>query len=155
MTARGNNPLNYSTTIDTSKSAAECVAMLAQHGATAIGLTFGPDKVPDGLTFSIVTVWGVRQFSLPVNMKGTEKALLKAWRERRIPQRFSLPAQAQRVAWRVLKDWLEAQLALIEAGVAELTEVMLPYIHVEPGRTLWSVYQENESKALTAGKDQS
>lgn len=144
----GKGPLNYTTTIDPDKSAAECVAMLARHGASAIGLTFDAGK-PTGLTFSIATPWGLRQYSLPVNTAGTQKALLAAYRKGNVTRRFTAPEQAERVGWRVLKDWLEAQLALIEAGVADLPQVMLPYVHVEHGRTLWSVYSEQQ--ALEAG----
>lgn len=55
---------------------------------------------------------------------------------------------AANVAWRVVKDWLEANLALIAAQMATLDEVMLPYLHVDEGRTLWQAYRERESLAL-------
>jgi hypothetical protein len=44
-------PLNYTTTIDATKSASECIARLAQHGASAIGITYntapGTLELPD------------------------------------------------------------------------------------------------------------
>jgi hypothetical protein len=146
----GKGPLNYTTTIDADKTAAECVSLLARHGAGAIGLTFDEGR-PTGLSFSISTAWGPRQYSLPINTAGTQKALLAAYQKGKITRRFTEPEQAARVGWRVMKDWLEAQLALIEAGVADLPQVMLPYVHVDHGRTLWSVYSEQQ--ALEAGSD--
>ncbi len=144
-------PLNYTTTIDATKSASECIARLAEHGADAIGITYASKK-PGGLTFRIQTVHGPRQFSLPVNTEGTYQALQRARREGRIPPRYAGRDQAERVSWRVLKDWLEAQLALIEAGIAEMAEVMLPYLHVgDNGLTLYRAFVENERLALTAG----
>lgn len=143
-------PLNYTTTIEAAKSASECIARLAEHGAGAIGITYA-DKKPVGLTFRIETVHGERQFSLPVNVDGTFAALAKARRSGSIPPRYADRAQAERVAWRVLKDWLEAQLALIEAGVADMAEVMLPYLHVAPGVTLYRAYLDNEQLAIGAG----
>jgi predicted nucleotidyltransferase len=143
-------PLNYTTTIDATKSAAECIARLASHGASAIAMTYA-NKKPTGLQFSIVTVHGERQFSLPVNVDGTHKVLLAARKAGNISPRFADREQAERVAWRVLKDWLEAQLALIEAGVADMAEVMLPYLNVAPGLTLYQAYLENEQRAITAG----
>jgi hypothetical protein len=151
----GRGPLNYTTTIEPAKSAAECVSMLARHGAAAIGITYNRDRDPSGLTFQIETTWGMRQFSLPVNVGGTEKAMLNAYRKGQVPRRYTGHDQARRVSWRVLKDWLEAQLALIEAGVADLAQVMLPYVHIEKGRTLWEMYQENETRALEAGTGRS
>jgi hypothetical protein len=143
-------PLNYTTTISATKTASECVARLAEHGASAIGITYA-DKKPTGITFKIETVHGERQFSLPVNTDGTFKALLKANRRGDIAPRYSTSEQAERVAWRVIKDWLEAQLALIEAGIADMAEVMLPYLHVAPGVTLYRAYLENEQLSITAG----
>jgi hypothetical protein len=55
------------------------------------------------------------------------------------------------VAWRVVKDWLEANLALVAAQMATIDEVMLPYLHVDGDRTLWQAYREREQAALTAG----
>lgn len=145
-------PLNYTTTIEATKSASECIARLAEHGASAIGITYA-DKKPVGLTFRIETVHGERQFSLPVNVEGTFKALDKAKRSGGIPPRYAARDQAERVSWRVLKDWLEAQLALIEAGVADMAEVMLPYLNVARGVTLYQAYLENETLAITAGAE--
>lgn len=144
-------PLNYTTTIEATKSASECIARLAEHGADAIGMTY-TNKKPTGLTFRIATVHGPRQFSLPVNVDGTQKALQKAYQAGRITRRFTERDQAERVAWRVLKDWLEAQLALIEAGVADMAEVMLPYLHVGPkGLTLYQAFVKDERLAITTG----
>lgn len=36
--------------------------------------------------------------------------------------------QARRVAWRILKDWIEAQIALLESGMVEMEEIFLPYM---------------------------
>jgi len=94
----------------------------------------------------------MRAFSLPVNIEGTEKAMREANRKGLVPNRYLGRDQAIRVSWRTLKSWLEAQLALIEAGVAELTEVMLPWLHVAGDRTLYAAYQENEHKALEASR---
>lgn len=143
-------PLNYTTTIDAAKSATECVARLAQHGASGIGISYDTGR-PTGLSFVIGTPWGPRQYALPVNVTGTRKALEKAYAGGRISRRYAEQDQAERVAWRVLKDWLEAQLALIEAGVAELPEVMLPYLKGDDGLTVWQRYLEREQTAITAG----
>lgn len=149
MTGKG--PLNYTTTVDADKSAMECIAILTKHGASKIGISVGEDRQPDGLDFIIKTPFGPRGYSLPVNIPGTEKALLAAWRACKIEPRFKEPAQARRVAWRVIKDWLEAQLALIESGAVDLPQVMLPFLRVDDGHTLYSAWIESETKALGRG----
>jgi hypothetical protein len=148
----GQNPLNYTTTIDADKSAGECIGRLASHGASAIGITY-VKAFPTGLRFSIETAWGERHYTLPVNVEGTHRALARAYQAGKISPRFATLDQAKRVAWRVLKHWLEAQLALIEAGVAEMQQVMLPYMQVdEVGTTLWDRYLDNEQRAIEAAK---
>jgi hypothetical protein len=151
MATTGKGPLNYTTTIEATKSASECIAKLAQHGASAIGITYALTK-PTGLSFSIGTPYGPRAFALPVNVRGTHKALCEGYKKGAVPNRYTTLDQAERVAWRVLKDWLEAQLALIEAGVADMTQVMLPYMQGDDGLTVWQRYLEREDAlALEAG----
>jgi hypothetical protein len=149
MMAVSKGPLNYTTTIEATKSASECIARLAQHGASAIGITYELMK-PTGLSFVIDTPYGPRTYALPVNARGTHKALQEAYRRGRVSRRYTELDQAERVAWRVLKDWLEAQLALIEAGVADMAQVMLPYMRGDDGLTVWQRYLEREQAAIEA-----
>ena len=60
-------------------------------------------------------------------------------------------AQARRTSWRVVRMWLEAQLALIEAGLVDLPQVMLPFMIDDEGRTVYQRFLEREQLALTAG----
>jgi hypothetical protein len=152
MPVAGKAILNYTTSIDAAKTAMECISILLGHGATNVAISAGEDKAPDGLEFVIATPWGPRQFVLPVNIEGTEKSLRQAWREHRIEPRFATREQARRVAWRIVKDWLESQLALIEAMQVDLLQVMLPYLKVAPGKTLYAAYVENELRELEAGR---
>lgn len=59
-------------------------------------------------------------------------------------------AQAERVAWRVIKDWIAAQLAIVETQMVELDQVMLPYLHVDGDRTLYESYRDQELRAIGA-----
>jgi hypothetical protein len=146
----GKGPLNYTTQIDPHKTASECVALLARHGASRISMDL-KDGEPSALAFGIETPAGMRYYLLPANPEGVYLALQKAWRERRIPQRYVDREQARRVSWRVIKDWLESQLALIEAQVVEIEQVMLPYLVVDDtGLTLYQRYLEQGRKALEA-----
>lgn len=143
-------PLNYTTSIDPQTTAAECLAILAKYGANHVAISFDGNREPDGLSFAIETPWGSRHFALPINASGTQKALDKAYQDRRVERRHTTPEHARRVAWRVMKAWLEAQLALIEAGLADLAEIMLPWMKVDQSRTLYAAYQEDQRRALEA-----
>ena len=61
---------------------------------------------------------------------------------------YTTREHAERVAWRVVKDWLEAQLGMVAAELASLDEVMLPYRQVE-GRSLYQLVSE-QTLALPA-----
>ena len=48
--------------------------------------------------------------------------------------------QAERVAWRIVKDWLAAQLAILETKMVDVQQVFLPYFLNRQGQTLYEVY---------------
>jgi len=56
--------------------------------------------------------------------------------------------QAARVAWRVVKDWLEAQLAMIEAGMVDLEQVFLAYAQNPAGETIYEVMRSQRFSNL-------
>ena len=45
--------------------------------------------------------------------------------------------QAERVAWRILKDWVEAQMALLDIQMVKFEEIFLPYIESDNGQTIF------------------
>lgn len=125
--------LNYTTAVPVSRTTGEMQELLGKSGASAVAVLY-TDAKPSGMSFSLATTAGQRTFNLPVDVEAVQ-ALLTAQKRtnKRVDDR---PAQAERVAWRIVKDWLAAQLTLIEAHMATLDEVMLPYLVVGEGRTL-------------------
>lgn len=150
---QGRGPLNYTTMIDPAKTAGECIAALARHGAGKIMMLYGPDRLPSGIAFEIDTQWGHRTYTLPVNVDGTHAALKKARRDGYITPKYTERDQAVRTSWRVLLVWLEAQLALIEAGVSVLEEVMLPWQMIDGDTTVFQAIN-NKQLMLTSGGEQ-
>lgn len=139
--------LNYTTRIGATKTLGEMQTMLAKHGAARVAVDYD-DGIPSGISFYLNTPHGMRAFSLPVNMdamhvllvRQEQAGLLKAGSKADRSSR----AQAERVAWRVMKDWLSAQLALVETEMATIDQVMLPYLHVDGEKTLYAAYSERE-----------
>jgi hypothetical protein len=151
-------PLNYTTTISVTQTVGECQALLASAGAASAAVHF-EDGLPSGLSFTLKTPHGARAFTLPVNVDGVQRMLAEANRKGQLRSdghrnaRLEGREHAARVAWRVVKDWLEANLALIAARMATIDEVMLPYLIVgEDDRTLWQAYQEREQAAIEMGE---
>ena len=52
--------------------------------------------------------------------------------------------QAERVAWRIVKDWVEAQMAILESEMVQLDQIFLPYMVNDNGQTVFEVYRANQ-----------
>ena len=58
--------------------------------------------------------------------------------------------QARRTAWRILKDWIQAQMALLETNMVEMEEIFPPYM-LSGEQTLYQALQANQFRALPSG----
>lgn len=133
--------LNYSTTVDAYKTVAEIEQMLVRHGAKSIMKSYEGEDVTS-LSFLIDTGNGNIPVKLPVRLddvlqvlteqkKAYPKANIKATRE-----------QANRVAWRILKDWIEVQMALLDMQMVKFEEIFLSYIETADGKTVYEKLEE-------------
>lgn len=125
---------NYTTEVDVYKSLGEIQAALAGHGARKIMVDYDIVGQPTGVMFMLETPAGPRGFCLPANVAGVQAVFAQ--------QKVKAKAgQAERTAWRNIRDWVLAQMAIIEAGQVDLEEVFLPYLTDGRGRTLYQLYQ--------------
>lgn len=138
--------LNYTTSVPVGRTLSEIQEMLVKHGADAVVSRYAAGQIV-GLSFTLPTPHGQRAFTLPVDTDAVHRVLVK---QLGAGKKASSKEQAARVAWRVLKDWLAAQLAIIEAQMATLDQVMLPYLHVNGELTMYEAFKENEQRAITA-----
>lgn len=128
--------LNYTTKVDSQRTASEIMAILAKHQAKQILTEYGPNGGVTGLAFMVEKGDRDLAFRLPVR---TEACLEAMRRDRKIPRHFVNADQAERVAWRIMKDWVEAQLALIDTGMVDIAEVFLPYMLTPSGQTAYEM----------------
>lgn len=142
--------LNYSTTIKAHKTAAEVTQILVKGGARQIMSEFDHEGNVSGLSFSVVTPEGLRGFTLPVNAEPVLRIIKK---DPKVPQRLKTLEQAHNIAWRIMKDWLEAQMALIATEMVTIDQVMLPYMRSIDGGTFYDAYRSGigTQAALPAG----
>ena len=136
--------LNYTTKITTEKTAGEIQYKLSKAKAQAVLFEYDKDGIMCSISFSVITAHGSVFFKLPTNTQGVYKAL----QSKKIPKKLRTKEQAARVAWRILKNWVEAQLAIVEAEMAEMTEVFLPYARNENGKTMYETINENKFRLL-------
>ena len=116
---------NYTTKVDAYTSIGEIQGALARHGATKIMIDY------DG-------------FRLPAAVDGTLRVFaaqkIKADRE-----------QAEMTAWRNVRDWVLAQMALIESCDVPMQQIFLPYMADDRGRTVYELYAAGQL-AIGAGE---
>ena len=125
---------NYTTTITAKKSIREIEDMLVAHGARQILMDYDREE-PVGLAFIVVTAFGEVPFRIPANIDRVKAVLAK----QRVRVQVS-DELATRVAWRILKDWVRAQMAILETEMVSIDQVFLPYMQVdEGGKTLYEV----------------
>ncbi len=147
------NIINYSTQIDAYKTTREIQDILVKHGAQKIMFDY-EDKQPVAIRFVITDAKGNNlNICLPARPLAVQKILVQMKREKgsRMQVKPSFE-QACKVGWRIIKEWIEAQMALIQTEQAEMAEVFLPYIMDRTGKTFFQNMKERNF-LLTEGAE--
>jgi hypothetical protein len=149
--------LNYTTSISATVTVQEIQTLLAKAGASAVMVEYDGEQNVSAISFKVKFDGRDIGFRLPGDPVPTLAAIRQQKeRYRRSGQRFRAPIdmeQAQRVTWRVIKDWIEAQLAMIEAHQAALAQVFLPYAVTNDGKTLYEQIAADPSMLLGPGHE--
>ena len=129
--------LNYTTKVDVYTTLGAIQGQLVKHGAKKIMQDYDEAGHITALAFMIDTPAGARGIRLPANVDAVHAVLtrqkVKCDRE-----------QAERVAWRIVKDWVEAQMAILESEMVQMDEIFLPYMIDRSGKTLFQKYQNGQ-----------
>lgn len=141
--------LNYTTGIDADKSAAEISKSLRKVGATSVLTDYDPSgDFITALSFRLNLNGQEISFRLPCDWQPVLEILKN---DKKVPRNKCTQEQAVRVAWRIVKDWVEAQAAIIETKMVSTVQVFLPYAVVKDGNTLFESMQRNPSMLLGEG----
>lgn len=141
---------NFTTKINEQQTCGEITGLLASKGARRIQIDYDELRRPTGISFVFPVANVPVFFRLPANFEGVYKCLCKT---KGVPYSLQNMSHARNVAWRIVKDWVGAQLALVEAGAAEIAEVFLPYaVNNVDGRTVFECFMEQQAaKCLPPG----
>ena len=148
--------LNYTTQTPTEQTISEIQKMLAGHNVTAFMTEYDGPQV-SSVSFKINIDDKPMGFKLPCNWRAVQeifkqKNANRKRRNGRLEDRIDeSDAQAQRTAWRIIKDWVEAQLALVEVNLVTVPQVFLPYAIMRDGRTLAEHVATDPKFLLSAG----
>ncbi len=144
---------NYTSVVPVDRTILKIEQILMRAGASSIHKEFLGGEVV-ALTFCIEAEPGKSYaIRLPANVRAVEAILLEGYSCPAPTTRKRIAAQAGRTAWKVMQDWVEVQLALIEMQQAEFLQVFLPYVW-DGRRTYFAQLQGGGFKELPmiAGK---
>lgn len=141
-----------STEIPPEKTAGEIAQVLVTAGATQIATEYDGGKVR-GLRWTMRISGREILFSMPVRVEPIYQILYKRVEGRWGIDTGKIREKAERVAWRQLLRWVQAQMAMIDCGMSEASEVFLPYMQTPSGQTLFEALKGGGFKQL-AGPEQ-
>ena len=128
--------LNYTTKVDVYATLGAIQGQLVKHGAKKIMQDYDDNGHITALAFMVDTPAGPRGIRLPANVDAVHAVLIR--------QKVKCDReQAERVAWRIVKDWVEAQMAILESEMVQMDEVFLPYMINDAGLTVFESYRKN------------
>lgn len=144
------NLKNYTSSVPVINSIGKIEHKLAQSGATHIAKSYDKER-PIGMIFQIPVNNIPMTFKLPAKSDNVYEHMLKQRsRPPQSSQRAAIRMQADRTAWKILSDWIDIQVSLIQLDQAEAVEVFLPYAYNgKNDKTLFESMKENSFKLLT------
>ena len=134
---------NYTTTIKASKTIGEIQEILASRGARQIMIDY-QDGRANRVCFTIDTPIGLPAVVLPVQ----PDRVLAVLKRDGVKADYT---RAENVAWRIAKDWLVDQLAILDTEMVTIDQVLLPYFVDRSGRSVYELY--GSGQLMIAGGD--
>lgn len=128
---------NYTTKVPSVQTVGEIQGLLAAHGARKVMMDYGESGKVESVTFGLMLNGNMAGFRIDAKPDGVMRVMAK--------DRVSCTKeQAERIAWRNVKDWISAQVALIETEQATMEEVFLPYLLDKNDKTLFQNIEERK-----------
>lgn len=140
---------NYTSSVPVERTIATIEAELIKIGVSHIEKSY-VDGVPKSIIFSITLKQKI-SFQIPANADAAFDAL-KTIPEYKHKPKLWLQAQAARTAWRIVLNWVEVQVAMVQLNQADAMQVFLPYVlDTVTGQTFYQKISSNNFKLLIEG----
>lgn len=141
---------DYTTNIDPNKTASEIARCLSMHGATAVLTEYNKEQgCVSALSFRIPLNGRDIEFRLPCDWEGVLQCLKS---DNKVPKARRTQEQAVKTAWRIILNWVEAQMAFIQSRQVQVPQAFLAYAVMKNGQTLFEQISNNPNLLLGDGK---
>ena len=128
---------NYTTKVPAVQTVGEIQGILAAHGARKVMMDYAENGKVTAVTFALDCCGSLHGFRLEARPDGVKAVMAK--------ERTKCDdEQAERIAWRNLKDWIAAQVALVETEQATMDELFFPKLVDRNEKTLYEVFQTGQ-----------
>ena len=128
---------NYTTTIDEHKTIGEIMCILAKNKAKQILTEYNDNGDVENISFMYPYQDRLIGIKLPGNVENVYKVMMRQRDRKEIKTKVDIEQ-----ARRNVKDWLEAQMALIETEQVKMEQIFLPYTLNKDGKTFYEIYQQ-------------
>ncbi len=138
---------NCYTSIKVDKTMSDIERILSTHGASDIWKQYDGSGNVLCLNFAVTTDFGKIPFRLPMDAQKISQILRNEKKAGRLPGLSKARVEdidtARKVGWRIIKDWIDSQLALVEVNLVKVEEIFLPYAYnPAKNQTLYETIKE-------------
>lgn len=161
---------NYTSNVPVSQTIARIEKVLIQCGVARIAKDYGIGGDVVAIQFVIQPGDGAPEMlvRLPADKEKAQQALWLdyvdgdnlnqkgdgfacSWSQRKKKSKKDFAEQGERTAWKIIQDWVEIQLSMIQLNQAEYREVFMPYIW-DGHSTIFQKVKANGYRALLPEK---
>ena len=142
---------NYTSQVPAKRSIDYIETQLVKHGARTIVKLYDENKIINGIWFVMSVDGKDIPFKLPARIKECEIVLKSNLGPRARSDTYKkIPKQAEMTAWKILSDWIEAEMAMIELGQRKITEAFLSCIYDQKNdQTFYEKVKDNFKNLIT------
>lgn len=145
---------NYTSKVSAERSISRIEKKLVDKGAYNI-IKLYENKELQGVLFLYRIKGKETLFKLPARVDKVEKKLMEYYNNPKTPSaRERIKAQAKRTAWKILNDWIDIQMSLIDLEQLTFMEIFLAHVYdYEKKKTFSEELEEQEYKPLLEFKE--
>jgi len=128
--------------------------ILSSHGANKIMFDYKKDGTLEAITFGLEIDGKQMGFRLPALVENVVEILYGGEDRWGQPKKITETQreQAYRTAWANIRDWIDAQMALVETKQTKIHQVFLAFVVMKDGRTLSEHFEADPGLLLNSGK---
>lgn len=153
---------NYTTDKSYLRTIPEIEALLVSIGAQKILKDYDNEGICIALSFIISFDEKTIPIKLPARIDRIPAALRRLYNNDKtltsaqrtlLKKAMSEPGRARNIGWRIIQDWVEAQIAVKTLDQINMLEVFLPFTVMKEGKTMYELLEESSFDIKTMSQN--